>query len=95
MTPAAVADEVAPLAQQYVRPFEHPWRIAIVSLFNLESMSARAMYTFVKACGYDVDLILLKEHAVKAIGLALYRLTGRRYIYPFAVAIVAHARKPQ
>jgi 2-polyprenyl-3-methyl-5-hydroxy-6-metoxy-1,4-benzoquinol methylase len=31
--------------------------------------------------------------ALKAAGIALYRLSGRRYVYPLACAIVVHARK--
>ena len=30
---------------------------------------------------------------LKAAGIALYRLSGKRYVYPFACAIVVHARK--
>jgi radical SAM superfamily enzyme YgiQ (UPF0313 family) len=53
-----------PLASKHGRAYEHPWRVAIVSLFSFESIGARAVYSFLKACGYDVDLVFLKEHAL-------------------------------
>jgi hypothetical protein len=33
--------------------------------------------------------------SLKAVGLALYQLSGKRYVYPFACAIVVHARKAE
>lgn len=52
------------LIDRYRPTFEHQWRVAIVALFSMENVGARALYSFMKACGYDVDLLFLKEHAL-------------------------------
>jgi len=53
-----------PLASRHKRRYEHSWRVAIVSLFSFESIGARAVYSFLKECAYDADLVFLKEHAL-------------------------------
>jgi len=53
-----------PLARKHARGYDHSWRVAVVSLFSFESLGARAIYSFLKACGYETDLVFLKEHAL-------------------------------
>jgi radical SAM superfamily enzyme YgiQ (UPF0313 family) len=50
-----------PLSRSYQCPFDQPWRIAVTSLFCRVSFGSRAIFAFMKDCGYDVDLVLLKE----------------------------------
>jgi anaerobic magnesium-protoporphyrin IX monomethyl ester cyclase len=52
------------LARKHARRYDHSWRVAVVSLFSFESIGVRAVYSFLKECGYDVDLVFLKEHAL-------------------------------
>jgi anaerobic magnesium-protoporphyrin IX monomethyl ester cyclase len=52
-----------PMSQQYKRDFDHPYPIALISLFTIESLGIRALYPFLREAGHDVDLIFLKEYA--------------------------------
>lgn len=50
-----------PLSRLYGPSFDHRHRVAIVSLFSVEGLGPRALFSFMKEAGFDVDLILLKE----------------------------------
>ncbi|MCP4644431.1 MAG: radical SAM protein [bacterium] len=54
-------DAVTPLTVKYQRKSDGDYRVALVSLFHYENMGLRFVYTFLKECGYDVDLVLFKE----------------------------------
>lgn len=64
---------VEPLSKKYRRQYDHSWRVAVVSLFSFESMGLRAIYSFMKECGCDIDLIFLKEHALNRFDMPTER----------------------
>lgn len=53
-----------PLSAEYTPSYTKRYRIALVSMFSVESLGARALYAFMKEAGFDIDLIFLKEHAL-------------------------------
>jgi SAM-dependent methyltransferase len=74
---------------------------------HLFDFSPRTLPRFLREAGFDdvrvevarpymthSRLVSALVWAVKAPGLALYALTGGRWVYPYAAAIVVHARKP-
>lgn len=75
---------------------------------HLFGFSPKTLRRYLAEAGYAaVDMEIARPYSspnafaagliwgVKLPGLALWHLTGRRYIYPFASAIVACARKPE
>ena len=73
---------------------------------HLFDFSPRTLPRFLREAGFeDVRVEVARPYmthsrlvtalvwAVKAPGLVLYALTGGRWVYPYAAAIVVHARK--
>jgi anaerobic magnesium-protoporphyrin IX monomethyl ester cyclase len=65
--------DVELLSKKYQRQYGHSWRVAVVSLFSFESMGLRAIYSFMKECRYDIDLVFLKEHALNRFDMPTER----------------------
>lgn len=55
---------VEPLSEGFRPSFDRRFRIAIVSLFSMESLGVRALYAFMKEAGFEIDAVFLKEHAL-------------------------------
>ena len=52
---------VNPLSQRHRCGFNGEYRTAIVSLFSIYNFGARAIYSFLKECEFDTDLVFLKD----------------------------------